>query len=205
MKNILTAALLTFILLASAASAYAFTSIDFYREASKHKSINPLAATVHCAHETGEWTSRLWTECNNGAGIKTNKAWKMLRMPYVVIDSPEDEGGRFVKRTSSFRKYRNIDSFLSDYSRKIRDDYPISCRYNNNVWGYIAGLRRGRLGKWATDRSYFEKLTSRTVRFAPEVYGPDWRLKLVRQLDVAKTFGILENWQIKAISERLGD
>ena len=85
----LTAAFL-FLLVPHCSEAY--SSIDFYNEAAKYKAINPFAATIHCAHETGEWKSRLWTECNNGAGIKTNRAWKMLGMPYVVMMSAEDEG-----------------------------------------------------------------------------------------------------------------
>lgn len=126
-------------------------------------------------------------------------------MPYVLMLSPEDEGGVMISRISSFRKYRDIDSFLMDYSRKIRDDYPVANRYYKNVWGYIAGLHQGKYGKWATDRRYFEKLAGCAVSFAPQVYGADWHFQLEKQFMTAKGFGILEDWQERSISERLGN
>lgn len=196
---------ITMLLIFRTSPSCAFSSVDFYKEASAYKSVNAFAAAIHCAHETGDWRSRLWTECYNGAGIKTNAAWRMLGMPSVRYLSAEDVNGRDVKKVSSFRKYPTIKSFLKDYARKIREDYPVACKYNNNVWGYICGLHQGKYGKWATDHRYFEKLASKTVQLAPDIYGAQWRTKLTRQFEVAKGFGILEPWQIKAISERLGD
>ncbi|MDO5116841.1 MAG: glucosaminidase domain-containing protein [Synergistaceae bacterium] len=172
--------------------------------AKKHKSVNPFGAAVHCAHETGDWKSRLWTEGRNGAGIKANKAWKTTGRPCIDIRSEEHINGKRVMVVSSFRKYRSVKAFLKDYSRKIRDDYPLSAKYNNNVWGYFGGLYRGRHGKWATDHRYFEKLAAKAVKLAPEIYGSKWKKTLTRQLKTAKGFNILEPWQVKAIEKSLG-
>ena len=183
--------------------AWAFSSLDFYRAAKRYKSVNPFGATVHCSHETGDWRSRLWREGKNGAGIKANDAWKALGMPYIDIKSEERLGGRSVLVSSSFRKYRSLKKFLGDYSRKIREDYPLSARYNNNIWGYIGGLYKGKHGKWATDHRYFEKLALKAVKLAPEIYGSSWKKKLRRQFETASGFGILERWQLMAIEAAL--
>jgi len=182
----------------------AFSSVDFYRAAKRYKSVNPFGAAVHCSHETGDWQSRLWREGNNGAGIKANSAWKMLGMPYIDTESEERVGGKSMMVASSFRKYGSLKKFLGDYSRKIRDDYPLSAKHNNNIWGYLGGLYKGRYGKWATDHRYFEKLAVKAVKLAPEVYGPSWKRKLYRQFETAKGFGILEEWQIIAVERALG-
>lgn len=204
-RNVMTALLLAaFFLSVAPRQLFAFSSADFYRAALSHKSINAFGAAVHCAHETGNWKSRLWLEGNNGAGIKTNKRWLLLGMPSIETTSPEDEGGKMVMRRASFRKYRTLDAFLMDYSRKIRDDYPLSCRYYKNVWGYLDGLYKGRNGKWATDRAYFTKLTAKAVQLAPEIYGPEWKAILKRQLLNAKGFRMLSPWQFTVIEERLG-
>lgn len=189
--------------LAAPIEAGAFSSLDFYRAAKKYQSVNPFGAAVHCSHETGDWRSRLWREGKNGAGIKANSAWKALGMPYIDMESEERLGGRNVPVRSSFRKYRSLEKFLGDYSRKIREDYPVSARYNNNIWGYIGGLYKGKYGKWATDHKYFEKLALKAVKLAPEIYGPSWKKKLRRQFETARGFGVLERWQVMAIEAAL--
>lgn len=195
---------LLFCLLAVPWRAEGFSTIDFYRAAKKYKSVNPFGAAVHCSHETGDWQSRLWREGKNGAGIKANKAWKTLGMPYIDILSEEHIGGKSVMVRSSFRKYRSLKKFLGDYSRKIRDDYPISAKHNNNIWGYLGGLYKGMYGKWATDHRYFEKLALKAVKLAPEIYGRAWKKKLHRQFETAKGFGILEKWQERTIETAMG-
>ena len=65
-------AVLFFYAVAVAAPAYAFSALDFYHAAQGYRAVNAFGATVHCAHETGNWQSRLWTEGLNGAGIKAN-------------------------------------------------------------------------------------------------------------------------------------
>lgn len=187
-----------------ASTSWAMTAREFYLSALSYPSVNPFGATVHCAIETGNWRSRLWVEGLNGAGIKTSRAWRLLGMPSIETRSFEDEGGEMRLRQASFRKYRTFDGFMRDYSRKIRDDYPLSCRYYKNVWGYLDGLYKGKHGKWATDHRYFEILTAKSVELAPQIYGFNWRDKLARQLEIAKGFRILADWQIELVEKRLG-
>ena len=197
-------AALSFYAVAVAAPAYAFSALDFYRTAQGYRAVNAFGATVHCAHETGNWQSRLWTEGMNGAGIKANKAWIALGMPYIETFSGEDIGGKNVAVRSSFRKYSSVDKFLRDYARKVRDDYPVSARYYKNIWGYISGLYLGRNGRWATDRRYFEKLVNKAVQLAPEIYGESWRKMLSAQFENARGFKILADWQEAIVRSALG-
>ncbi|MDO4988222.1 MAG: glucosaminidase domain-containing protein [Synergistes sp.] len=182
-------------------AAYAFSSVDFYNAAQGYRSVNPFGAAVHCSLETGNWKSRLWTEGKNGAGIKATKAWKVIGLPYIDTITEEDINGEVVPQKASFRKYSGMDQFLRDYSRKIRDSYPVSAKYYKNIWGYLCGLYIGKYGRWATDSRYFEKLTKVAVGLAPQIYGAKWHSKLARQFKTAKKFNILQKWQIGIIAE----
>ena len=59
--------------------------------------------------------------------------------------SPESKDGVYYKKSSFFRKYESPQAFLKDYAIKIRTDYPLCTA--DNVWGYFAGLYKGR---WAS-------------------------------------------------------
>ena len=66
------------------------------------------------------------------------------------------------------------------------------------MWGYFAGLYKGRLGKWATDHKYFEKLARKAVDFETLLLTKG---HLKRALDYAIDKNYLEQWQIKIIEE----
>ena len=51
---------------------YQMDVLTFYKLAKGFKHINAFAATVQSAHETGNWTSYLWLNAYNGAGIKAD-------------------------------------------------------------------------------------------------------------------------------------
>ncbi len=142
--------------------AHAMTVYEFYALAQNQKGINAFGATVQSALETGHWTSPMWKNTYNGAGIKADKQWRKTK-PYVEFLSPESKDGYYFKKSSFFRKYSSPSEFLNDYTLKIKQDYP-RCT-PDNMWGYFAGLYKGRLGKWATDHRYFEKLARKAVAF----------------------------------------
>lgn len=168
-------------------------ALTFYKLAKGFRHINAFAATVQSAHETGNWTSRLWQEAYNGAGIKADKQWRKTK-PYVEFVSPENKDGVYFKKSSYFRKYESPQAFLADYAVKIKQDYP-HCTVDN-MWGYFAGLYKGRLGKWATDHRYFEKLARKAVQLEPTLLTQG---HLKRSLDYAISKNYLEDWQIKII------
>ncbi len=184
-----------------AGRAEALSSREFYRYAKRYGCQNPFAATVHCAHETANWTSELWKQASNGAGIKADKAWIAAKKPVYNKSSAEHVKGRTVRRVSAFRKYRDTKAFLADYIKKIGSDYPGSAKHTKNVWLYFAGLYKGEHGKWATDTNYYEKLAVKTVKLAPEIYGANWKTKLRAEFKLAKKG--LEPWQIKAVRRAL--
>lgn len=190
------------VLFALAGQADAMSAREFYRYAKKYKCPNPFAATVHSAHETAQWTSELWVKARNGAGIKADKEWKAARKPVYNKSSAEHVGNKTVQRVSAFRKYSSTQAFLKDYSKKIREDYPNSAKHKDNVWLYFAGLYKGRHGKWATDRSYYQKLVAKTVKIAPEIYGSKWKTKLRSQYRKAQKS--LEAWQAQAVKKAIG-
>jgi hypothetical protein len=199
--SVLTLAILAMLL--SFQGAHAMTTLEFYRLAKIQKHIQPFAVTVQSACETGHWTSDLWKRGNNGAGIKVSSDWLKAGKPYITKSSVESRNGVYGKETSKFRKYNSPGEFLRDYTKKIRQDYPRCARNHDNIWGYFAGLYAGRIGKWATDHKYYEKLTVKAIKLAPEIYGSKWKHKLIKDFKVASKRKSLENWQKDIIRSEL--
>lgn len=170
-------------------------ALTFYSLAKKQAGINAFGATAQSAHETGNWTSPLWNNTYNGAGLKAPPSWRASK-PYVEFVSPESKDGKYYKKSSYFRKYSSPSEFLADYALKIKIDYP-RCTADN-VCGYFAGLYKGRLGKWATDHKYFEKLARKAVAFETLLLTPG---HLKRSLRYAIDKHYLEPWQIEIIEE----
>ncbi len=195
-------AVVMFVLFCFAGQACAMSVREFYRYAKKYKCQNPFAATVQSAHETAEWTSELWVKAHNGAGIKADKAWGAACKPVYNKSSVEHVGSRNVKRVSAFRKYSSTKAFLKDYAKKIREDYPQAAKHKENVWLYFAGLYKGRRGNWATDRNYYSKLVTKTVKIAPQIYGSKWKTLLRSQFKKAQKR--LEPWQAQAVKKAIG-
>lgn len=193
MKRVFIGAVALAVALFLCSSAWAMSAVEFYGLAQKQKGINAFAATCQSAIETGHWTSPLWNNTYNGAGLKAPPSWRASK-PYVEFVSPESKDGVYYKKSSYFRKYESPQVFLKDYAVKIKQDYP-RCTADN-VWGYFAGLYRGRLGKWATDHKYFEKLTKKAIQLEPVLLTQG---HLKRSLDYAISKNYLEDWQIQII------
>lgn len=170
-------------------------ALTFYKLAKAFKHINAFAATVQSAHETGNWTSPLWQNTYNGAGLKAPPSWRANK-PYVEFVSPESKDGVYFKKSSFFRKYESPQAFLKDYAVKIKQDYP-HCTVDN-LWGYFAGLYRGRWGAWATDHKYFEKLARKAFALEDELLSEG---HLKRALVYAIDKNYLEPWQIEIARE----
>jgi hypothetical protein len=175
--------------------AHAMSAREYYALAQNQKGINAFGATVQSALETGHWTSPMWRNTYNGAGIKADTQWRKTKS-YVEFESPESKNGIYFKKVSYFKKYETPSVFLVDYAQKIKRDYP-QCTADN-FFGYFAGLYNGRLGKWATDHRYFEKLVRKAVAFETLLLTPG---HLKRSFEYAKDKNYLEPWQIKIIEE----
>lgn len=193
MKRVYLGAVTLAVALFLCSASWAMTPKEFYSLAQRQKGINAFAVTCQSAVETGHWTSPLWRNTYNGAGLKAPPSWRASK-PYVEFVSPESKDGVYFKKSSFFRKYEGPQAFLADYAIKIETDYP-KCTADN-VWGYFAGLYRGRLGKWATDHKYFEKLARKAVQLEPVLLTQG---HLKRSLSYAIEQGYLEDWQIKII------
>lgn len=205
MKKFTSIVLLSILMLfISIQSSSAYSTKEFYRLAKKHKHINPFAVTVQSSCETANWTSYLWENANNGAGIKASSEWLSAGKPYISKDSKESKNGVYYTQASKFRKYNSPQEFLCDYENKIRKDYPRSARNHDNVWGYFAGLYSGRIGKWATDHNYYKILAVKAIKLAPEIYGSHWKAKLTKDFKVAVRRKSLEDWQRDIIRTELG-
>lgn len=175
---------------------YAMEPRDFYNLARNYPGINAFAATVQSAVETGHWKSYLWINAYNGAGIKAQASWRSSGRPYIKVSSPESVGGKYIMRESYFRFYSSSEEFLEDYRLKILQDYPRSASSADNMWGYFAGLYHGRLGSWATDHRYYEKLVKKAVQLEAVLLPPG---HLKRAFEYAKKHKCLEQWQVKII------
>lgn len=193
MKRLYLGAVALAVALFLCSSAWAMDAPAFYSLAKKQAGINAFAVTCQSAVETGHWTSPLWLNTYNGAGLKAPPSWRASK-PYLEFVSPEAKDGVYYKKSSYFRKYESPQAFLKDYAVKIKQDYP-HCT-PDNLWGYFAGLYRGRLGKWATDHKYFEKLARKAVQLEPVLLTQG---HLKKSLSYAIKQGYLEDWQIKII------
>ncbi|MDR3280894.1 MAG: glucosaminidase domain-containing protein [Synergistaceae bacterium] len=182
--------------------ASALTAEEFYQNAKKIENINAFAATCQSAHETGFWTSALWKNAMNGAGIKADKKWRGSGRPSVLRRSPESVGGKIVYRESYFRAYKSLSEFLADYRIKITRDYPLAAKHSDTLWGYFSSLQKGRLGSWATTQKYFEYLTDKAIRLAPKLLGTEWRAELLRDYKEARVRGLLSNNEIAVVERR---
>ena len=176
--------------------AHAMKPRDFYTLARNYPGINAFAATVQSAVETGHWESYLWINAYNGAGIKAQASWRSAGKPYIKVISPESVAGKYIMRESYFRFYSSPEEFLKDYREKIAQDYPRSASSADNMWGYFAGLYNGRLGSWATDHKYYEKLAKKAVQLEAVLLPPG---HLKRAFEYAKKQKCLEQWQTKII------
>lgn len=199
MKRVFIGAVATAVALFLCSASWAMDVPTFYALAQQQKGINAFAATCQSALETGHWTSPLWLNTYNGAGLKAPPSWRKTK-PYVEFVSPESKGGVYFKKSSYFRKYESPKAFLEDYALKIKNDYP-HCT-SDNMWGYFAGLYCGRWGKWATDHKYFEKLTKKAVQFEPLLLQQG---QLERALTYAIKKNYLEDWQIEIIKAVMTD
>ena len=184
-------------------TAYAMTAPEFYALARERPGINAFAATVQGAIETGHWKSYLWINVYNGAGIKAQASWRSAGKPYIRVSSPESAGGNYIRRESYFRSYSSPEEFIQDYRSKILHDYPYSAANADNMWGYFAGLYGGRIGSWATDHKYFQKLTYKAIQLAPELLGAGWQKRLNSAYTLALTRKSLCEWQKNIIQNAL--
>jgi flagellum-specific peptidoglycan hydrolase FlgJ len=201
-KTSAVAVIFALLALFSRTSAFAVTAEEFYAKAQKVKNINAFAATVHSAHETGYWTSYLWKNAMNGAGIKADKKWRASGRPHILRQSPESVGGKIVYRKSYFRAYKSLDEFLGDYGMKITRDYPLAVKHSGTAWGYFASLQKGRLGSWATTKKYFEYMTSIAFKLAPKLIGPNWKQELLKDYREARRLGVLSKNEIALIEKK---
>jgi len=175
-------------------------AVEFYSLA-QGRGINAFAATCQSALETGWWTSQLWVQARNGAGLKAGRNWINAGKPFIPILSPEWNGRETVRRISKFRAYATPEEFVEDYAGKIREFYPACVESADNWPGYFAGLYRGRWGAWATDPGYFDKLLGMAVQLGPELLGDGWKGRMRLAVNLARQRGSLERWQEEAIDK----
>jgi len=187
----------------AASASSAATAEEFYMRAQKLDNIHAFAATCQSAHETGFWTSALWKNAMNGAGIKADVNWRNSGGRAVLHRSPESVNGRLVYRESWFRAYQSLDEFMADYRVKITRDYPLAAQHSDNLWGYFSSLKKGRLGSWATTQKYFEYLADLAFRLAPGLLGAEWRRELFLDYREAKARGLLDANEIIILEKKL--
>ncbi|MDR1020928.1 MAG: glucosaminidase domain-containing protein [Synergistaceae bacterium] len=192
-----------FLALFCAPPSFAVSAEEFYKNALAVQGINAFAATCQSAHETGFWTSYLWKNALNGAGIKADKNWRNSGRPSIKKSSREEVKGQSVYRDSYFRVYKSLDEFLLDYRAKIARDYPLAVKNSDTMWGYFSSLQKGRLGSWATTQRYFEHMADKAVRLAPRLLGVEWRAQMLNEYKQALSKGLLSQNEIKIVEKKL--
>ena len=150
--------------------------------------INPFAVLCQCYHETkykgAPWSSELFVNANNAAGIK---AWKYWQAPvYTKVSWEQSATGDVYDKASDFCMYPSVDAFIQNYVKKIETTYPLCKDRKDNFLGYFNGLIAGTY-KWATDKLYFTRLVEASLELAPLVFGigTAWRQKYLNALEYA--------------------
>ncbi|MCD8232770.1 MAG: N-acetylmuramoyl-L-alanine amidase [Cloacibacillus porcorum] len=160
---------------------------EFYALCMAHAGqFNPYAALVQCNWETRgsgghPWSSELFLQANNCAGLKAWSGWKGDVYEKV---SWESVNGKRVDRLSRFCRYPSVDAFLGDYAAKLAANYPLSAARKDNFWGALDGLVSGSY-RWATDPDYMERLFRVAAALGREIFGSMWRNKLLNALEYA--------------------
>lgn len=181
---------------------------NLYALFAKHKNIvNPFAAVCQCRHETSyqglPWNSELCLKANNLAGVKRGKDWQGGVHTKKTWEQGSD--GKRYDVVAEFRKYPDIEAFVADYATKIRRDYPLCSASADNLWGYFSGLFKGRLGSWATDLAYLERMIDKALELAPVFFGEAWEQKIYRAFDFALANNRLLPGHAGTISRRIAD
>ena len=160
----------------------------------KHKStVNPFAAVCQCRHETSyqgkPWNSELCRKANNHAGLKQWAGWS--GPVYAKSSWEQSPNGQKTERVSNFCSYPSVADFVANYAAKIERDYPLCAASADNFWGYFSGLFRGRLGSWATDLAYLDRMIEQALILGPLFFGDAWQSKCWNAFDFAVSSGRL--------------
>lgn len=159
---------------------------EFYALCMAHAGqFNPYAALVQCNWETRSegrpWSSELFLQANNCAGLKAWNGWQGEVYKKV---SWESVNGERVDRVSRFCRYPSVEAFLRDYAAKLAANYPLAVARKDNFWGALDALVSGKY-RWATDPNYIERLFRVATALGKEIFGGAWRNKQLNALEYA--------------------
>jgi flagellum-specific peptidoglycan hydrolase FlgJ len=170
---------------------------EFYQIAKRVARVySAFGATAQSTLETGWFTSPLCVRYHNYGGIKTRKGddWQKAGLPFIAISSNEQfKDGSVKKQVSLFRVYASAEDYLIRLNDKFLEkgtfnNYRVVRLSPNCFWLYFAGLK---IGGWATDWKYFQKLCDMAVKLAPELIGSQWKQSFHSSYQYAKSTGVL--------------
>lgn len=169
------------------------------------KSVNPFAAVCQCRHETSfqgrPWNSELCLKANNLAGLKAWNGW--LGDLYSKNSWEQRPDGTKYEKISNFCRYASVETFAENYARKIERDYSLCAASADNFWGYFSGLFKGRLGAWATDLAYLDRMIDQVLVLGPVLLGRGWAEKCWDALEYAVVKRRLQPGHEERIASRL--
>ncbi len=180
---------------------------NLYALFERHKKIlNPFAVVCQCRHETmyrGKvWSSELCLKANNLAGLKKWPGWLG---PFYSKNSWEQKpDGTKYEKVSEFCRYASVEGFVANYATKIERDYPLCAASADNFWGYFSGLFKGRVGAWATDLAYLDRMVDQVLIIGSVFFGADWAQKCWDALEYAAAKKRLQPGHEERIRQRLG-
>ena len=125
-------------------------------EIAKADGFNAICPFVHCYHETGNFLHLVgeW----NYAGCKIPQSTiPPVEIKSVEVITHEEINGKLELLADRFADFRNADDFMKFYIWQIKRLYSESYTNRNSPIAYFYWLARGKF-KWATDRSYSDKL-----------------------------------------------
>lgn len=178
---------------------------NLFSEFERYKNVNAFAAVCQCRHETlyqgKAWNSELCLKANNLAGMKKWPGW--LGEIYDKVSWEQKPDGTKYEKSSPFCKYSSVEEFVKNYAEKIERDYPFCAASADNFWGYFSGLFKGRVGAWATDLAYLDRMVDQVLILGSVFFGADWAQKCWGALEYAVVKKRLQPGHQERITKRL--
>ena len=108
--------------------------------------------------ETGWGKSKSAVGANNLGNIKAGANWKGP----TIVQHDKAENSK-----DAYRQYDSPEAFAKDYVELIKSKYPGSVGAGKDATKFVAGLRPGEQGGYATDKNYASSFLKTASRFVP--------------------------------------
>jgi flagellum-specific peptidoglycan hydrolase FlgJ len=133
--------------------------------------VNHQIILTQAEHESGAGNSELSLKYFNLFGIKANQKWIQNGKPYATLVTKEVINGQEITTKANFRQYANFLESIRDYAKFLQSNFPVAyaAAQKNDINAFVAGLKNGVFGSYATDPNYGPQLAALYSNLIKEV------------------------------------